>query len=264
MNDVVGPRRYGDEEIARILKRATEIQVADPTALTTSGMTLQELEEIAAEAGIDPRHLRRAAMELEVGTSEPTLLDKLVGARLEIELGTIIPGELPAAGFERVLSIIQQVARHHGQGNLLGHTLTWQGESANGQRSLMVVVSTRDGETSVRIEERLHGFAGGLFGGMVGGGGMGIGQGIGWGLLGSMTFAVAFPVGFLGLSYVSARAIYRNRAEERRRVLTDLLDRIVREASESIDQSAPDELPTPASSPPRIGTPGTRSLRPAR
>ena len=250
MNDVVGPRRYGDEEIARILKRATEIQIADPSLSSPSGMTLQELEDIAAEAGIDPRHLRRAAMELEHDGGDASVWEALAGGRLAIELGTVIPGELPTVGFERVLAIIQQGARHHGHGTLLGHTLTWQGESAEGKRSLMVVVSARDGETSVRIEERLHGLAGALFGGIVGGGGMGagmgIGQGIGWGLLGSATFAVAFPIGMLGLTYVAARAIYRSRFEARRKVLTDLLDRIVRDASASIDEPVAGDLRAPS------------------
>ena len=224
MNDVLGPRLYGEEEIARILKRATEIQIAEPSLPASSGMTLQELEDVAAEAGIDPRHLRRAAMELELG-DDRSLWDRLAGGRLAIELDTVIPGELSTQGFERVLTIIQQGARHHGQGTLLGHTLTWQGESAEGKRSLMVVVSAREGETSVRIEERLHGFAGALFGGMVGGAGMGagmgIGQGIGWGVLGSAVFATAFPIGMVGLMYIGARSIFRNRSDARRRVLPE-------------------------------------------
>ena len=98
MNEPVLERRYGDGEIARILERATEIQIAEP-----------------AEAGIDPRHLRRAAMELEAGPPESSLLSTLVGGRLEIEIETIVPGQLTAVGFERVQSIIQQRSRHHGQ-----------------------------------------------------------------------------------------------------------------------------------------------------
>lgn len=244
MNDVVGPRRYGDEEISRILKRATEIQIADPSLSSPSGMTLQELEDIAAEAGIDPKHLRRAAMEVELPSPQPSFLAKLVGGRLELELQTLVPGELNAEGFERVLSVIQQVARHHGQGMLLGHTLTWQGESANGQRSLLVVVSARDGETQVRVEEKLQGFAGALFGGMVGGaGGAFVGLGVGLGsTLGSAVLAAALPVGMVGLTYMAARSIYRNRLDARRKFLTDLLDRIAREASASIDESPAGDL----------------------
>ena len=42
------PRVYGEKEIGLILKRATEIQQAEPSAATPPGITLTELEEIAA------------------------------------------------------------------------------------------------------------------------------------------------------------------------------------------------------------------------
>ena len=61
------PRVYGDKEIGQILKRATEFQAREPSAPSSSGLTLQEPEEVAVEAGIDPRFLQRAALEL--GTS---------------------------------------------------------------------------------------------------------------------------------------------------------------------------------------------------
>ena len=61
------PRVYGDKEIGQILKRATEFQAREPSAPSSSGLTLPELEEVAVEAGIDPRFLQRAALEL--GTS---------------------------------------------------------------------------------------------------------------------------------------------------------------------------------------------------
>ncbi len=49
------PRVYGDKEIGQILKKATELQAREPSAPSSSGLTLQELEEVAVEAGIDPR-----------------------------------------------------------------------------------------------------------------------------------------------------------------------------------------------------------------
>lgn len=53
-------RRYGDREIGLILKRATEFQDETPEPSGT-GLTIQE---IAVEAGIEPRHLRLAVAEL--------------------------------------------------------------------------------------------------------------------------------------------------------------------------------------------------------
>lgn len=99
----------------------------------------------------------------------------------------------------------------------------------------MVVVSARDGETEIRIEERLHRFAGGLFGGGVGGFGTGVGLGVGLrvGLevLGSALFATVFPLAVIGMAYIGAREIYRAVVRRRRRVIGELLDRLVAEVS---------------------------------
>lgn len=125
MTDSTGtPRRYGEKEIGRILKRATEIQHAEPTAPAASGMTLAELEEIAAEAGIDPRYLRKAARELDSGLGHAAFWPKVVGDELTLLREAVVAGELPDSCFERVISVIQQVAREHGQPSLLGRTLT--------------------------------------------------------------------------------------------------------------------------------------------
>ena len=81
-----------------------------------------------------------------------------------------------------------------GQGvpSLFGRTLTWRSDT----RSLQLAVSSRDGETQIRIDERLHGLAAGLFAGLLGGGGgrigMGVGVGVGAGVLGSAVLATRF------------------------------------------------------------------------
>ena len=58
------PRRYGDAEIARLLERASELQVRGDGG-GGEGLTLEELREVAGEAGIDPEMISAAAAELE-------------------------------------------------------------------------------------------------------------------------------------------------------------------------------------------------------
>ena len=99
-------RRYDDEEVGKLLKRATELQRRDPstgTGSSTGGLSLRELEEIAAEAGIDPSYLRRAAAEAESQPTDESLGSRLAGESLSIIQETVIPGELTSEGFERVL-----------------------------------------------------------------------------------------------------------------------------------------------------------------
>lgn len=226
-------RRYGDKEVGLILKRAAELQRQEPAAGTDGGgLTLPELEEIAAEAGIDPRYLRRAAAEVDSGGAkfESGKASYFLGAPLTIELERTLTGEVPEEEFSIFVPDIQQAAGGHGQASALGRTFTWQSSTPSGERSLQVTVTSRDGKTRIRIEERLSNLAGQLFGGMLGGGGggigLGIGLGVGIGALQSAAFAIAWPVSIIGGAYLLARSIYTSTARKRQRVLRDLLDRL--------------------------------------
>lgn len=236
------PRVYRDEEIGRILKRATELQHREPKGDPT-GITLAELEEIAAEAGIDPGHLRRAAMELETSPSDPTLWSRLAGDELDLVREITLPGELDQAGFERLVTAIQAASREHGQPSLLGRTLTWRAESSSKTRTTQIVVSSRDGETTIRVEEDLTQMASGIFGGVTAGAGVGIGMGVGLPiglevLGGSILFATAAPLVSVALGFMASRALYRTMAGRRQRSVDGLFDLVIREAQAGIGRAA--------------------------
>jgi len=226
-------RIYGDKEIGQILKRATELQDQEPSAPSSSGLTLQELEEVALEAGIDPHFLQRAALELGMSPTDSGFWSKVVGDELTLQRETTVPGELSDDGFERVASVIQIGTREHGQPSLLGRSLTWRAETPSKTRTVQVTVTSRDGQTHVRLEENLHQLAGGLFGGGVGGGGLGVGLGMGLPLglavFGSALVATMFPIAVIGLSYIGARQIYRAITKKRREVMNELFDKILAE-----------------------------------
>ncbi|MCH7856631.1 MAG: hypothetical protein IIB37_07755 [Gemmatimonadetes bacterium] len=247
------PRVYGDKEIGQILKRATELQNEEPTASSSSGLTLRELEEVAVEAGIDPRFLQRAAMELGTNPTDADFWTKVVGDELVLLRETTVPGELSDDGFERVASVIQIGTREQGQPSLLGRSLTWHAETANKTRSVQVTVTSRDGQTHVRLEENLNQLAGGLFGGVVGGFGIGFGVGmglpLGLGFFGSALVATAFPVGLVGLSYIGARQIYRAVTKSRRRVMGELFDKILAEVIACAEDRAVESAKTPGQLP---------------
>ena len=224
-------RVYGEKEIGRILERATELQKTDSVDSSRSGgLSLQELEEIALEAGIEPRYLRRAALELDAGAGQTSKANWFIGNPLTLTLERTVAGELEDDEFELLVPVIQTSAGGHGHPSLLGRTLTWRFDTPNVNRSLQVVVSSRDGHTHIRIDERLHGLAGGLFGGLMGGGGGGVGLGVGLpvGLevVGSALAAVAFPLGVIGIAYLTARGIFGAIFRSRRQALSELLERL--------------------------------------
>ena len=241
-------RRFGDREVGLILKRATELQdtASEPSG---AGLTLKELEEIAAEAGIDPTHLRRAAAEVQAGGPSSGLATAFLGASPTVSLERMIPGEVSERGFELLVPEIQQVDTGQGVPSLFGRTLTWRSDT----RSLQLAVSSRDGETQIRIDERLHGLAAGLFAGLLGGGGggigMGVGVGVGAGVLGSALLGIALPLGVIGGCYLIARSIFGTAARRRQQALAALMDRLAgiveREIprNETADDPAPEALP---------------------
>jgi hypothetical protein len=67
-------RRYTEQEIQAIFRRATERQEATGSADPHRGLTLDELKAIGAESGIDPAHVEAAAVDIEHGAIETDAL----------------------------------------------------------------------------------------------------------------------------------------------------------------------------------------------
>ncbi|MDX1673309.1 MAG: hypothetical protein R3314_00800 [Longimicrobiales bacterium] len=225
------PRRYSDEEIRAVLERAAEIQHVEASTPEGSGLTLAELESAAREAGIDVEAVRRAAAELEVRVDTGSAVAaRVAGAPTRVTLVRSVPGERDVADLEALIPVIRDAVGASGTRRIVGHTLTWQAQVPNAARDLEVMVSSRDGETRVRVEEGYGVLVGGLFGGGVGGLGGGLGFGVGMGVgaaIGSPLMMVAFPVGAIGLAYLGSRAVYSGVVRRRRRALDRLLDDVV-------------------------------------
>lgn len=241
-------RHYSEKEVGLILRRATELQRSEPTAADPTGFTLAELEDVAAEVGIDPTYLRRAAAELETGLgSGPAEL--LLGAPLAFVLERTVPGEYPESGFEELVPLMQVATLGQGNASAVGKTLTWSSRSDTNTSSQQVLVTVRDGETLIRIEERLAGFAGGLFGGVLGGGGVGLGVGVGLpaGLALGLLPAVVLPVAIVGGAYLGTRAFFAKHVRKRRARMQDLLDQLAERVERDVAERT--LSPSPPSSP---------------
>ena len=110
---------------------------------------------MATDVGIDPRYLRRAAAELEVG-GVSTLWTRLAGAPVSFVLERTVRGELSESAFEDLVPLMQSAAIGQGNASAVGKTLTWSSRSDSDTSSQPVLVSSRNGETMVRIEERVE------------------------------------------------------------------------------------------------------------
>ena len=227
-----GARRFSEKEIGLILQRAAELQQHDPLGTAEGGLSLADIEQIAAEAGIDPRHVQAA-----VATFEPRAADRwpsLLGAPTSLHRERTVDREVPTLAFDAMVETIRGDIGSLGQVSTLGRALAWH--SGNRQRQLQITVVPRQGRTTIRAQEQFGNAAGGLFGGIVGGvggGGGGAALGIVAGALGSPLAGLALAALAVGGSFLLARTLYTGLVGRRARQLEQLLDQLAAQAAET-------------------------------
>jgi len=236
-----GPRRYSEEEVGLILRRATEMQRAEPTALDPAGLTMAELEEIAAEAGIDPGMLRQAASELNF-QQPATLGSRLAGAPVALAIERVIDGEMPVDRLEELVPTIVAATPGRGTASAVGRSLTWSSQEGSNLTEQQVLVSSQSGQTLIRVEQTYSGLAAGWFGGIMGGVGAGVGFGLGGALsatLGLGAGLVALPLTAIAGSYFLARSIYASQVRHRQAAAHALVDKLAAQVETAIASARP-------------------------
>lgn len=250
-------RRFSDEEIRAILTRAAELQRRQGGARSSgegdsadesSGTSLEELQGVAREAGLDPALIREAAAELDQRPVQG-VGSRFLGEASSQTLQGHVDAILQEEDLEELLVTLDAVAGEAGQGHVSRSTLSWATDTAiamrNGYQTRVQVRSTRRG-TDISVRTDLGNLAGGLYGGLMGGVGLGAGLGIGLGVgletLGSPAFAVLFPLGMVGVGYLLARSIFTGIARRRRRRNRLIVDELVAAAE---DLQAPPDSTSP-------------------
>ncbi len=223
-------RRYDEKEVSKLLKRASELQRSSPATPNPTGLTLRELEDIAREAGLDPLMLRQAANELDTTSPTAGFSTRLAGAPVRIVLERTVPGEADEGLFVSLIPRFEVAFDGPGQVGRVGKTFTWLGTRTNSGRTQQLRISSKDGETTIHLEESFTGMVGGLFGGVLGGVGGGVGIGMGGalgGALGSVALAFAFPIAIIATTYAALRTGYQGFIRKRQQKLEALLYDVV-------------------------------------
>ncbi|UCF18985.1 MAG: protein kinase [Gemmatimonadota bacterium] len=150
-----------DRQVRRILGRAAELQALNPTQ--EPALSVGAIEQIAAEVGIPPEHVRRAMLELgrasgRAGPSElsrtPALArrsgNKLLVAR-------VIDGEVDESFYQVAVEEIETSLGLAGHASTSGKSLSWKAARRGGEaHRLEVTIGLARGRTRLRIEERLQ------------------------------------------------------------------------------------------------------------
>jgi serine/threonine-protein kinase len=225
-------RRYDEEEVRALVRKAAELEVRQPTTVD-GAMTIGGIERVAEEAGIPAALVRQAAVSAEVRPAPPPsrLAMTLLGGPTFVEVERVVEGEVPESEYAVLVEEIRLRTGDPGMVTSLGRSVTWIASlgSAGTRRPLQVTISVRGGRTRIHVRDNLSDLKGGLFGGVLGGfGGGGLGPVIAVAqeaLKAPATLIVMIP-GWLALVYSSTRALYRNRTDARRRELEYLADRL--------------------------------------
>jgi serine/threonine protein kinase len=228
LNGASAPRRrYSGGEVEEIVKKATELEASAPTG---GAMTIGGVEALAGEVGVAPETVRAAAQALEFSVETPKR-NPWIDGPTSLSYERVVQGELPDAEWQVLVDEIRRVLKNSGNVSQFGRSFSWVAARSPGiRRDLEIAVSVRGGQTRIIIQEGLSQLVGAVYGGIgggMGGGAMGpmIGLFAGALHLAGPAIALMVPV-WLGITYATARTVYRKSTNRRAKALEGLADRL--------------------------------------
>lgn len=234
------PKLFSEKQISTILRRATEMQQGAKTTDPT-GLTFEELQQIAAEAGIDPAYLTAAISEQEQAGDVDERFYWL-GAPTSVELERVIPGEVSEKQWEEMVDEIRRSFKLVGASGRVGQSREWTHDSK--EQQAQVTVTSREGQTKIRLFTRHPQVAAVTFlpalslGIMIP---VLISEGLALTLLPGLFASIVAIAGlFMALRFLFSRLI---RGKQRK--AQQLLDRLQQIVAESAKAASPQPLPEP-------------------
>lgn len=140
-------RRFTDREVALVLRKASELEGTEGAG-GTGGLSLEQLEEIAAEVGIAPALIRRAVDDLDAGVGRKLLS----GGPLSHQAIRAVPGTIDRSTMAQLMQHVEGVSDQVGVvTEALGAT---QWTAKDRFRTTQVSLAPDGDETRVRVVER--------------------------------------------------------------------------------------------------------------
>ena len=140
-------RLYTEKEISMILKRAGERQTAQGQKESV-GLSLNEIQQIAGEVGLDPALVEIVAAELDQNsTNEDSLSWLKTPNKLDVE--RVIQGVITEADWPETVTAIEKSLGVSGSSAQIGRMLEWTHTSKFAQYK--VSLTPGEGQTKVRF-----------------------------------------------------------------------------------------------------------------
>jgi serine/threonine protein kinase len=251
-----GSPRLADADVNVVLRRAAELQLAHPTE--DPALSVGAVEQIAAEVGIPPEHVRQALAERQPAAApshaapppQPAPGSGFFDVHKKlVRVQRVVEREANADDLPDLVAEIHETLGLAGHASILGRSLTWSpaGQGPEG-RAILVTINTQHGRSTVTVEERLA-----LTGfwqaapGMAAGGGALMGMLIGIGLGGGPGPHMLIPaaLGAAGSAFLAFRGILTTMANVAQPQLVALAGRLAARiaGTEPPPLPAPDTLP---------------------
>ncbi len=146
-------RGFSDAQVRELLGRAAQLQALEED--DDAALTIGAVEQVAAQVGIPPEHVRRAARELQHRAWEGQWRRRPREKWDQVVLETSLDGELAEEAYPTLVGEIEDILGIVGHASVLARSLTWspatQGEES---RRVVVTLKSKDGMTRIRVEEK--------------------------------------------------------------------------------------------------------------
>ena len=143
------PARYSDEDVALILRKATELAGrSDVDADGAADLTLAEIKAIGAEVDIDPAFIERAA-RLVPRRRAKSVFEQLFGGPLRHRTDIQYPVALTEESATHLLSAVRAETGEQGQGQADAAGMSWHSEP--GATRVSVIAHSNEDGTMVRV-----------------------------------------------------------------------------------------------------------------
>ncbi len=146
---------YSEQEMGKLIQRATELQ-QEGNDEQVHGLSILEIERIAKDLGLDPEHLRRAALELE-NQPETHKSKGFWGIPFQIDLQRVVEGKLTDEGWEEIVLMLRTMTGRTGKTNDIGKTKEWYHFVDEGVGHIRVSISPRDDQSAIKIQKQYRG-----------------------------------------------------------------------------------------------------------
>ena len=154
-------RLYSEAEVQALLRQAADRQRRLGPTDHAHGLTLAEVEAIAAEAGLDPAHVRAAA---RLGPDEE--VKRWLGAPRQVRRRRTVEGPLTEEAWVDVVQDLRRTFEEDGTATQLGGTREWKAKPKN--EPIRAVAEAVPEGWRLAIEQDYGKALNGLLGGAIG------------------------------------------------------------------------------------------------